>query len=93
MEAVRSINAFAIGHSFPDRTLVLVSDEGSARARIRDEGQGDRIGARSEDYHRSVIAAFHAIAEAEPRRVRLVDGSGSADEVTQRLLGQLADLL
>jgi len=37
--------------------------------------------------------AFRQIAAEEPQRVRIVDASGEPDEVTQRLLEALADLL
>ena len=47
IETVRSINAFAIGDDFPDRTLVLTLDEGAERARARDAEGSDRIGGRS----------------------------------------------
>jgi dTMP kinase len=93
IEAVRAINAFAIGDCFPDRTLVLTLDEGADRARARDGGAGDRIGGRSADYHHKVDLAFRLIAAEEPERVRLVDASGGAELVTQRLLGELQDLL
>jgi dTMP kinase len=93
IEAVRAINAFAIGDCFPDRTLVLTVDEGADRARARDGGAGDRIGGRSADYHHKVDLAFRLIAAEEPERVRLVDASGGAELVTQRLLGELQDLL
>jgi dTMP kinase len=93
IEAVRAINRFAIGDCFPDRTLVLTSDEGAERARARDGGSSDRIGGRGADYHQKVDLAFRLIAAEEPDRVRLVDASGSPDEVTQRLLGAIADLL
>src|SRR5439155_7496861 len=36
IETVREINAFAIGKHFPDRTLVLMLDEGGDRAKARD---------------------------------------------------------
>jgi dTMP kinase len=93
IEAVRAINAFAIGRSFPDRTLVLVLDEGAERARTRDGEGSDRIGGRPDDYHRKVEAAFHIIAAEEPERVKLVDASGAQHEVTARLLETIADLL
>ena len=93
IEAVRAINAFGIGGDFPDRSLVLNLDEGTERARARDTAGSDRIGARSDDYHRKVAAAFHIIAAEEPARVRLVDASGATEEVTTRLLAALADLL
>jgi dTMP kinase len=93
IEAVRGINAFGIGEGFPDRTLVLVHEAGKERAQARDIDGSDRIGARPDDYHRKVDAAFQIIAAEEPQRVRLVDASGPADEVTQRLLENLQDLL
>jgi dTMP kinase len=93
IEVVRAINAFGIDGWFPDRTLVLMVEEGGERARSRDGGPGDRIGGRPDDYHRKVEAAFRIIAGEEPERVRLVDASGSSEHVTQRLLDAIADLL
>ena len=92
IEAVRSINGFAIGDTFPDRTLVLMLDEGAARAQARDGDASDRIGGRSADYHHKVDLAFRLIAAEEPERVKLVDASGSPGEVTERLLDAIADL-
>lgn len=93
IEAVRAINAFAIGDCFPDRTLVLALAEGGARARARDNEESDRIGGRAEGYHQKVDLAFRLIAAEEPERVRIVDASGEPDEVTQRLLDAIRDLL
>jgi len=93
IEAVREINAFGIGETFPDRTLVLVLDVGAERARARDTAGSDRIGGRGADYHHKVELAFRLIAAEEPERVRLVDASGAAEAVTQRLLDALTDLL
>jgi dTMP kinase len=93
IEAVRAINAFGIGDDFPDCTLVLSMDEGGERARARDAGGSDRIGGRPDDYHRKVEAAFHIIAAEEPERVKLIDASGTPEQVTQRLLEAIKDLL
>jgi dTMP kinase len=93
IEQVRAINSFAIREGFPDRTLVLALAEGGARARARDNEVSDRIGGRPEGYHQKVDLAFRLIAAEEPDRVRIVDASGSPEEVTTRLLGELADLL
>jgi dTMP kinase len=93
IEAVRAINAFGIGDGFPDRTLILVLDDGSERAHARDVGTGDRIGGRPDDYHRKVEAAFHIVAAEEPERVKLIDASGTPEQVTERLVHALKDLL
>lgn len=93
IEALRSISEFAIGDCFPDRTLVLALAEGGARARARDENGSDRIGGRPNNYHQKVDLAFRQIAAEEPERVRNIDASGSQQEVTDRLLAAIADLL
>jgi dTMP kinase len=93
IETVRTLNVAAVGDAFPDRTLVLTLDGGAERALARDSGASDRIGGRADDYHRKVEAAFRIIAAEEPERVKLLDASGSAEEVTERLLQAIADLL
>ena len=93
IEAVRAINDFATGGVMPDRTLVLALAEGGARARARDDMGSDRIGARPEAFHQKVDLAFREIAAAEPERVRIIDASGTRDEVTARLVTAIGDLL
>ena len=93
IDAVRTVNAFGINEWFPDRTLVLALADGGARARARDNEDSDRIGGRPEGYHQKVDLAFRQIAAEEPQRVRIVDASGEPDEVTQRLLEAIADLI
>ena len=93
IEAVRAINRFGIGETFPDRTLILLLEEGRDRALQRDRDEPDRIGGRSGEYHHKVETAFRLIAAEEPERVRLIDASGTAEQVTQRLLDALADVL
>jgi dTMP kinase len=93
IETIREINTFGIGGCFPDRTLILALAEGGARARARDNEESDPIGGRPEDYHQKVDLAFRLIAAEEPGRLRIIDASGAADEVTHRLLDAIADLL
>ena len=93
VEAVRAINRFAVGDVMPDRSLILLSDEGARRASERDDGASDVIGGRPGDYHRKVDAAFRALAAQEPRRLRLIDASGTREEVTKRLIDAIQDLL
>ena len=93
IDAVRAVNAFGMEQWFPDRTLVLALAEGGARARARDNEGSDRIGGRPENYHQKVDLAFRQIAREEPDRVRIIDASGSPEEVTRRLLDAIEDLL
>ncbi|HEY8434884.1 MAG TPA: dTMP kinase [Sphingomicrobium sp.] len=93
LENVRALNVVAVGDLFPDRTFVLTLDTGAERALTRDGGSSDRIGGRPDDYHRKVGAAFRIVAAEEPERVKIVDASGTPEQVTARLLDGLTDIL
>jgi dTMP kinase len=93
--AIRQLHQIGSGGFLPDRTLLLeLSGSGGAeRAQQRDGGSGDRIGSRGADYHGGVAAAFRTIADEEPDRFRTIDASGLPEEVTDRLLAALQDLM
>jgi dTMP kinase len=93
--AVQQLHAVGSGGFLPDRTLVLdlADAEASARAHARDGGAADRIGGRDAGFHSQVVEAFRRFASDEPARVRLVDASGAEEEVTDRLLAALQELL
>ena len=93
--AILALHGFGSKGLLPDRTLVLDLPDGAGHARSleRDGGAADRFGARGPDFHAAVAAQFRRIAAAEPDRVRLVDASGSMDDVTASLMDALSDLL
>lgn len=79
----------------PDRTLLLRLPLGLAekRASLRDAGHADRFGSRGRDFHERVAAAFLAIAEQEPERIRIIDAADSQAEVAARIWSAISDLL
>jgi dTMP kinase len=78
----------------PDRTLVLALHNGVGHQRsvARDGNQLDRMGARDDAYFASVDLAFLRMATSDPKRFRIVDASGSVEDVTKRLIAALEDL-
>ena len=93
IEEVRALHRFGSRDFLPDRTLVLMSRDGPARARARDRGGQDRIGGRPASYHQAVEQSFRMLAYEEPDRVRLIDATGTPETVTERLLHALSDYL
>lgn len=77
----------------PDRTLILdlPVEEGARRAKAR-SADTDRMGAKEQAYYERVAARFREMAEAHPERFRVIDASGTPDDVTARLLAALDDL-
>ena len=94
-DLIRRLHEIGSNGYLPDRTLLLRLPESEAggRARRRDVGGADLIGGRDEDYHRKVAAAFDRLAVEEPERYRVIDAVGSTEEVTERLLAAVEDLL
>lgn len=93
--AIRRLHEIGSGGLLPDRTILLQlhRDVSTGRATARDGHAGDRIGGRGGDYHSDVAAAFRALADEEPGRIRAVDADGTPEEVTARILAALEDLL
>ena len=68
-------------------------DEAHWRSFARDDGGLDRFGRKTGAYHDAVVGAFHSLAEADPKRFRIVNAEGPIKEVTERLVAALEDLL
>jgi dTMP kinase len=84
----------------PTRTVLLDLDPATAlaRARQRNAGAGlDRSEGRFEqeriEFHARVRAGYLELAAGEPNRIRVVPAHGGPDEVEERILTALADLL
>ena len=85
-EAVRALERIACRGLKPDLTILVdVDAEASlARARARNVAQPHpetRMDDQSLEFHRTVHAAYHALAEAEPDRVKVVDGRQDIDAI------------
>ncbi|MDM7957184.1 dTMP kinase [Blastomonas sp.] len=92
--AILDLHRFGSGGFLPDCTLLLElpADEAARRATRRDGVASDRIGGRDAAYHEAVAQAFRSFAAAEPARFRLVDASGDAASVHDRIVQAIAHM-
>ncbi len=91
---IDALAAIAQGGLWPDRTVMFDMPVEGALARARDRAeQANRYDLLHADFHEKVRAGFHAIAQAEPERVRLIDAAPQADQVADAVLDALSDLL
>lgn len=93
LEEVARLNAAATAGLAPSRTLVLDLDAATGLTRAVGSGQADRLEAEDLSFHESVRAGFLAIAADDPQRVRVIDASGTADEVELRVWEAVLDLV
>lgn len=93
VDAVRAVNAFATGGLAPDRTVLLRVDVEVGRARQDTRGDSpDRLEREGAEFFAAVARAYDALAAAEPERVRVVDASGSPEEVRAAVAEAVSDL-
>src|SRR3954453_2605556 len=98
--AVRELHRLALGDLNPQLTICVSIDieTGLLRANSRNRrgAAGDqeaRMDRQSLDFHRKVSEAYRLIAEAEPERFRMVDGSGDPGTVFKRVWAEVSRLL
>ena len=93
---IATLTKLATGGLKPDLTLILdlPVEEGLARAGRRIEAAKGPVEDRYERmgvaFHQRLRKGFRAIARAEPRRCRVIDASGTADEVAALIWNAVA---
>ena len=94
MDAIAAINAFGTGGLAPDRTLLLRIEPEAARARQAERGgPPDRLEAERGEFFATIAGAYDALARSEPDRVRVIDASGTPEDVLAAALAAASDLL
>jgi dTMP kinase len=94
VDAVRAVNEFAIQGLRPDRTLLLVIDPAEGRTRSEARGEPpDRLERERQEFFDRTAAAYQALAEREPGRIRTIDASQPPTDVLNAALDAISDLL
>ncbi len=87
---VDDIGRLAIGTLRPDLTFILDLPVGMGLARAESRGTTNRYERMGEAFHEHLRGAFLAIASKETDRIKVVDASGSEDEVAERLESEVS---
>src|SRR6266567_5744601 len=98
LEAVRRAIAIAVGDTQPDLTLLLQVPVTVSQERLRSrQATLPFIRARIEDADREVFErvakGYQAIAAAEPKRVHLINGTGTVEEIQSAIWRTVAALV
>src|SRR5213078_2614 len=76
VEEVRAVNDFGTAGLAADRTLLLRIDPAAGRGRLADRGEApDRLELEDEVFFRAIATAYDRLAEAEPKRIRVLDAA------------------
>jgi dTMP kinase len=91
VDIVRAVSGWAAGGLWPDVVVLLQVPPQVAAERIG--AARDRIEAAGAEFHRRVAEGFVAQAEDEPDTWVVVDGTGTEDQVHERVLDAVEDVL
>lgn len=89
---LETLEAWVQGDLQPDLTLLFDVPGEVAQARLEAAREPDRFERERLDFHARVRGAYLRRAERFPQRIKVVDGSGSLDDVRVRLAAILAQL-
>jgi dTMP kinase len=93
VEAVRAMNAYAVGTVVPDKTFYLRLGQDERERRARELGiPPDRIEAVGAGFMRRVEEGFEELARLEPERIEVLDASLSAEDLARRVVGRMREL-
>jgi len=97
-ETVEALDRIACRGLKPDLTLLVdVDAEASlARARARNAAEPHcetRMDDQSIEFHRKVYDAYHALAEREPGRIKLVNGRADLDTIEREVWSMVRALI
>ena len=97
-DVVLDVDRIACRGLVPDLTIYIDIDPmaGLARAHARNEqqpGVETRLDQQEVDFYRKVREGYRQIVSDEPNRVRLVDGSGTLDEIEAEVWAFVAGLV
>ena len=93
VEAVRALNAYAVGTVVPEKTFYLRLDQDERERRARELGMpSDRIEAVGTDFMRRVEEGFEQLVRLEPERIEVLDASLSARDLAGLVVGKIRDL-
>lgn len=93
LHLIDSLDMLATGRLRPDITILLDVDVKTGLARNKSLNKSDRLELEDISFHEKVRKGFIQIAAREPGRVKVVDCSGSLDEVRQEVVKIISGLL
>ena len=91
---VRELSLWATERLMPHLTILLDVPADVAKARqLGDERRFDRLEAEAQDFHERVRESYLALAEAEPDRFLVLDGTGSVESIHQAVTTRVSDVV
>ena len=91
---VRDVSLWATENLMPHLTILLdVPADVAKQRQDSDERAYDRLEAEAEDFHQRVRESYQRLADAEPERFVVLDGTDSIEEIHHQITQKVTTLL
>jgi dTMP kinase len=94
-DMVEKLNDFAVAGARPDLTFLLEVDITTARERmlrrVRPVQAVDRMEQEPLEFYERVSEGYRELARRDPARIRVLDGSGSPDEIETEIWREVSE--
>ena len=84
-QMIEQLNRFAVGDCIPDITFVLDVDPKTARLRMKSPRRTDRMEQEPAAFYEKIGEAYRQLANQEPARIILIDGSQSIGQIDNQI--------
>lgn len=93
VEAVRDLNAHAVGDVVPDLTFYLRLGAAERERRARELGAAlDRLESAGAGFMRRVEEGFEELVRLEPERIRVLDAARPPEDLAEIVVGEIQRL-
>lgn len=93
IEAVETINNYAIMGHMPDMTILLDLPPEEGLIRKKQQRALDRLELATDDFHQAVNEGFRVLAKRYPDRVVVIDATQSIEAIHQAIIDHLIPLI
>lgn len=92
VSVIETLDRMATGGLKPDLTLLLDIDVEMGLRRNRGANKIDRIELEDIEFHKKVRAGYHELARSEPGRIKVIDASGTVEEIQGKVIGIVGNI-
>jgi dTMP kinase len=93
LQLIDAIDLIATGRLRPDITILLDLDAETGLKRNRGINKNDRLEQEDIAFHQRVRNGFHQLAAKDPGRIKLIDASGSIEDIYGNMVAIIKDFI
>ncbi len=93
VDTIYNLNLFAMEGILPNVTLLFDIDKDAAKERKENRGNLDRLESELDEFHKKVFEGYKKLKNIYPDRMKVVNANGSIEQVHERIILIIENIL